>query len=233
MLGPVLSRLLALIGLRRRGPPSWLRAALTVLGFALLTLAPTSSALADEPLHPEDRAAEEARNKAVARRVFDEIFNQGRFEVADEIYARDFQNHGLHRTFGLEEDQAAVHAEKHAFPDLQMTVERMVAEGDLVTVVWTLRGTHTAFGYGLPPTGAKIEMRGMTVWRVVDGKLRDEWTSFDQLGPYLQVMEHVKWRLLALFGAVVSLGWGASRGVRRLRRRAQSAPGASPPEAGA
>ncbi len=65
---------------------------------------------------------------AVARRVFDKIFNQGRFQVADQIYARDFVNRRLHRNFTLVEDQAAVHAEKQAFPDLRITVDRMVAE---------------------------------------------------------------------------------------------------------
>jgi hypothetical protein len=63
----------------------------------------------------------QARNKAVAMRVFDEIFNQGNFQVADEIYAPDFRNHGLHRSLDLKTDQEAVHAEKKAFPDLRMS----------------------------------------------------------------------------------------------------------------
>ena len=83
--------------------------------------------------------------------MFEEIFNQGKFQVADEIYASDFVNHGLHKSFDLQADQAAVHAEKKAFPDLKITVDLMVAEGDLVTVVWTFRGTNTAAGYALPP----------------------------------------------------------------------------------
>jgi predicted ester cyclase len=122
----------------------------------------------------------EARNKAIATRVFEEIFNQGRFEVANEIYSPDFQNHGLHRVIDLKTDQDAVHAEKQAFPDLRMQVERLIAEGDWLTVLWTFRGTHTAGGYGgLPATGTPIEMRGITIWRIVDGKIRDEWSSFD------------------------------------------------------
>jgi hypothetical protein len=66
---------------------------------------------------------EEERNKAVARRVFDEIFNQGKFEVAAEIYSPDFVTHGLKRNFDLREDQDAVHQEKRAFPDLKMSIE--------------------------------------------------------------------------------------------------------------
>jgi predicted ester cyclase len=133
-----------------------------------VALAAVGAALAGDGALPPDGASQQAKNKAVAARVFEEIFNQGKFQVADEIYASDFVNHGLHRNFDLQADQAAVHAEKKAFPDLKMTVNLMVAEADLVTVVWTFRGTNTAAGYGLPPTGASIELRGITVWRIVD-----------------------------------------------------------------
>ena len=151
-----------------------------------------------------DTVSKETRNKAVAMRVFEENFNQGKFEVANEIYARDFENHGLHRTAYLQEDQDAVHAEKKAFPDLKMTVDMMVAEGDLVSVVWTFRGTHTAAGYGgLPPTGAKIALRGITVWRIVDGRIHDEWTATNELAAYRQIASQRKWPLIGLFIALL------------------------------
>src|SRR5580692_3637821 len=67
------------------------------------------------------------RNKAIAMRVFEENFNQGHFEVADELYAPDFQNHGLVSSADLTADQQAVHDEKQAFPDLHMTVDMLVA----------------------------------------------------------------------------------------------------------
>src|SRR5215510_13772107 len=98
----------------------------------------------------------EERNKAVALRVFTEIFNQGKFSVADEIYAPNFKNHGLDDRLvdhyvDLKADQDAVHSEKKAFPDLKMTVNNMVAEGDLVAVHWIFQGTHIHDGYaGLP-----------------------------------------------------------------------------------
>jgi len=156
--------------------------------------------------------------------VFEEIFNQGKFQVAEEIYAKDFVNHLLHRNADLQEDQAAVRAEKKAFPDLKMTVNLMVAEGDLVTVVWTFRGTHTAAGYGLPfPTGAKVELRGITVWRIVDGKIREEWTSFDQLQAARQFLTQLKWPLLGFLCAAVILAWILCRVILRLRRTQLSA----------
>jgi hypothetical protein len=81
-----------------------------------------TSALLMAQRQPTPDGSIQAMNKAVAMRVFDEIFNQGKFQVADEIYAPDFQNHGLHRSMDLETDQEAVHAEREAFPDLRMRV---------------------------------------------------------------------------------------------------------------
>jgi steroid delta-isomerase-like uncharacterized protein len=185
-----------------------------------VTLAPACAAFAADtvPFLP-DGASQEARNKAIAGRVFEEIFNQGKFQVAEEIYARDFVNHLLHRNADLQEDQAAARAEKKAFPDLKMTVDLMVAEGDLVTVVWTFRGAHTGAGYGgLPPTGAKLELRGITVWRIVDGKIREEWTSFDQLRLYRQFVTQLKWPIIGFFSAAVVLGCILCRVTLRLRR---------------
>ena len=152
----------------------------------------------------EDISAQEAKNKAIAARVFEEIFNQGKFQVADEIYAPDFVNHGLHRDATLQEDQNAVHAEKKAFPDLKMTVSLMTAKDDLVTAVWTFRGTHTGSGLGLPPTGARIELRGITVWRIVNGKISEEWTSFNELRPYIQIATQLRWPIIGFLFALLA-----------------------------
>jgi len=153
--------------------------------------------------HAAVPTTKEERNKAVALRVFEEIFNQGKFSVADEIYAPDFKNRGLDgRYVDLKIDQDAVHDEKKAFPDLKMTVNNMVAEGDFVAVHWTFRGTHTHGGYAdLPATGTKVSMTGITIWRIVDGKITDEWSSFNEMGAYAQIIAHVKWYLLAGFVA--------------------------------
>lgn len=179
---------------------------------AFAAVAPASD---NSSLNP---VSQQETNKAVARRVFEEIFNKGNFQVANEIYARDFVNHGLHRDAGLEEDQAAAHWEKQAFPDLTMTVDLMVADGDLVAVVWRASGTNTASASPLPPTRVKIEMKGITVWRIVDGRIREEWTAFDLLRVVRQFADQLKWKLLGILCAVASLFWAAGRGIRRLRR---------------
>ena len=189
-----------------------------VLAIVLFIFAPLSAALATStaPSLPAD-SSQQDKNKAIARRVLEESLSQGKFQVADEIYAKDFVNHGLHRNADLQVDQAAARWEKTHLPDLKVTVDLMVAEGDLVTVVWTLRGTNTAPIGRLPATGVRIEERGITVWRIVDGKIRDEWTSFDQLRIVRQLVSQLKWQLMGLLGAVVILIWVATRFIRKLR----------------
>lgn len=166
-----------------------------------------------------DPVSREEKNKAVAMRVFEEIFNQKKLEVASEIYSPEFVNHGAHGDVSLQVDQAAARSEIKAFPDIHMTVELAVAQGDFVTVVWRFRGTHTAFGYRLPPTGARIDMRGITVWRIVDGKIRDEWTSFNELTAYMQVLRHLRWFLFGLLLALTLLAWKVPKLIRNFRRR--------------
>jgi len=189
-----------------------------VTALALAICAPAFAATASTPAPPFPATISQLEmNKAVARRVFEEIFNQGKFQVADEIYAPDFVNHGLRRDVGLQQDQAAVHWEKQAFPDLKMTVDRMLAEGDLVTVVWTLRGTNTAAASPLPATGVTLQLRGITVWRIVAGKIREEWTSFDLALAARQFVAQLKWQLIGLFLVAVILLLAAGRATARLR----------------
>jgi steroid delta-isomerase-like uncharacterized protein len=120
------------------------------------------------------------RNKAIARRIFEEVFTQGKLEVVDELYAPDFVNHGLRRDVGLQEDREAARGWRSAFPNLEMKVERLVAEEDLVSVLWTAHGTNTGTGMRLSATGKSIEVRGVTVWRIVDGRIKEEWSAYDE-----------------------------------------------------
>jgi steroid delta-isomerase-like uncharacterized protein len=127
------------------------------------------------------------QNKAIARRAFEEILSQGHFEFAEQLYAKDFVNHGIHRDVSLEEDQTALRGWHEAFPDVVVTAEKLMAEGDLVTVYWIARGTNTGAGNGLPATGKRAELAGITIWRIVDGKIKEEWSAFDQLSMMQQL----------------------------------------------
>jgi steroid delta-isomerase-like uncharacterized protein len=127
------------------------------------------------------------QNKAIAKRAFEELLSQGRFELAERLYAKDFVNHGIHRDISLEEDQAALKGWHQAFPDIAITPEKLIAEGDLVTIYWIAKGTNSGAGNGLPATGKKAELPGITIWRIVDGKIKEEWSAFDQLSMMQQL----------------------------------------------
>jgi steroid delta-isomerase-like uncharacterized protein len=120
-------------------------------------------------------------NKEIARRVFSEVLSDGHFARAAELYSPGFLNHGIHGNVGLRDDQDAARGWKQAFPDLVITPEKLIAEGELVTVYWIARGTNTGTGNGLPATGKSLECPGITIWRIVGGRITDEWSAFDQL----------------------------------------------------
>jgi predicted ester cyclase len=121
------------------------------------------------------------KNKAVVRKVFTDILTQGKYEVAAEIYAKDFVNHDTTKDLNVDEDQTNTRGWRSAFPDLKITIDREIAEGDFVTVLWKATGTNTGSGNGLNSTGKKTEGRGISIFRVSDGKLKEEWTEFSQL----------------------------------------------------
>jgi predicted ester cyclase len=131
------------------------------------------------PAYGKSKHAEE--NKAIVSRVFTEILSQGKFEVAPEVYAKDFVNHGPGKDVGFDETQANDQGWRSAFPDLKMTVEREIAEGDFVTVLWRGTGTNTGSGNGLNATGKKADGRGISIYRVADGKIKEEWTEYSQM----------------------------------------------------
>lgn len=190
-----------------------------VVACLLLSFAFLSSALAQATMPAAQPAlTQQEKNKAIAQRFFDEIFNQGKFQVFDELCAPDFVNHGLHRNSSLQEDQAAARREKQLLPDLHMTVNMMIAEGDLVTVLWTARGTNTGSAGAFPATRAKIELRGTTIWRITGGKIREEWSSFDMLRVVRQLLSQLKWLLIGFFCALVILLWVIARFIRKLFR---------------
>jgi steroid delta-isomerase-like uncharacterized protein len=127
------------------------------------------------------------QNKAIAKRAFEELLSRGRFELAEQLYAKDFVNHGIHRDIALAEDQEALKGWHQAFPDIAIVPAKLIAEGDLVVVYWIARGTNTGTGNGLPATGKKAEQAGITIWRIADGKIKEEWSAFDQLSMMQQL----------------------------------------------
>lgn len=127
------------------------------------------------------------QNKEIAKRAFEEILSRGHYELAQQLYAQDFVNHGIHSNATFEEDQTALKGWHAAFPDVVITPEKLIAEDDLVTIYWIARGTNTGTGNGLPATGKKAELAGITIWRIIDRKIKEEWSAFDQLSMLQQL----------------------------------------------
>ena len=122
-------------------------------------------------------------NKAVVRRYMEELINQGNVAVAEEIIAPDYVNHtaGGGIGTGREGFVRGVRAMLAAFPDWHVTIEELVAEGDLVVDRFAIRATHTVSVNGVAPTGRRIATLGMHMWRVADGKLVEGWYVTDAL----------------------------------------------------
>lgn len=124
------------------------------------------------------------RNKALVRRLVDEVQNRGTIAAVDEIAAPTFVNHSAPP--GVPSDREGVKQItllfRRAFPDGAMTVEDMIAEGDTVATRKTFRGTHQGEFMGIPPTGRRVAIELIDVVRVVDGRVVEHWNVVDNLG---------------------------------------------------
>ncbi|MBI3362976.1 MAG: ester cyclase [Chloroflexi bacterium] len=130
-------------------------------------------------------------NKAISRRFIEDGFNKGNMAAIDEIVAPGHTNSGPGSLPGLppgpEGSKQIISVYRNAFPDLQLTVDDVIAEGDKVVTRWTGRGTHKGELAGIPPTGKTAVTTGMGVDRIVNGKIVESWGIFDQLGMLTQL----------------------------------------------
>jgi len=126
-----------------------------------------------------------AETKGIARRLLEEAFNSGNLDVVDELVAPEVVNHDAalpEPIVGIEATKASIRGYRDAFPDLRMTIELQVAEGDYVTTRWSARGTHQGDLMGMPATGKEATVTGITVDQIVDGRIVESWTNWDTLG---------------------------------------------------
>ncbi|HWZ20624.1 MAG TPA: ester cyclase [Ktedonobacteraceae bacterium] len=129
-------------------------------------------------------------NKALASRFYEEGWNQGNLAVFDELLA---SNHVLHdpgfpeAIRGLEGFKQYYASYGSAFPGNQLTVEDYIAEGDTVVSRWTGRGTHEGDLMGIAPTGKQVTVTGISIQRIANGKIVEEWSNYDMLGMLQQL----------------------------------------------
>jgi predicted ester cyclase len=130
-------------------------------------------------------------NKAVVRREVEELYNHtGNLDAVEEIFSPNYVSFEptSGETRGIEGARQFAATFREAFPDLENTIEDMVAEGDTVVMRFRGSGTHEgeteAFG---PPTGKRMEITGITIKWLSDGKIVEAWTNFDALGMMQQL----------------------------------------------
>ncbi len=127
-------------------------------------------------------------HKALARRAWEEIVNQRNLDAIDEIYVADVVWHVPEGDVqGSEQVKQFVAVYLSAFPDIRVTVEDAIAEGDKVVTRWTMRGTHQGELMGIAPTERQIELEGITIHRIEGGKIVEEWERYDNLGVMQQI----------------------------------------------
>jgi steroid delta-isomerase-like uncharacterized protein len=121
-----------------------------------------------------------ARNKAAARAYFEMVLNQGDMAEADKIFAEGIQFHyPMGDLDGIDALKQYIMAFRAAFPDIRFAVSDIVSETAQVAIRWSLSGTQTGPFKGQPPSGVKVHLPGITLFRFADGKICEMWVSFD------------------------------------------------------
>ena len=128
-------------------------------------------------------------NVAVVERINEEAFGQGRPEVADECLAESFVEHNPMPGFGTDRDgfKQLVTTLHQAFPDLDITVEDRVVQGDKVVERWTCVGTHEGDFMGIPATHNRVTVEGIDISRLEGGKVAEHWTQMDSMAMMQQL----------------------------------------------
>jgi steroid delta-isomerase-like uncharacterized protein len=131
-------------------------------------------------------------NKALIHKWVDEVLNTR--DVSDqslayELVASDFVGHfpGQPPIEGLEAFRQFGSLYFSAFPDLQITPEDLIAEGDKVTMRYGWRGTHQGELMGIPATGKQVKTSGISILRIANGKIAEQWDNFDNLSMLQQL----------------------------------------------
>ena len=130
----------------------------------------------------------EELNKSVVQRYWDGKWNERRPEILDELQTPDVVYHGTSMEMnGIEEYKQVYNSYLLAIHDTRLEINKLIAEGDLVMSNIKMRGIHKGELDGLPPTGNEIIVSLFTIFRLVDGKIAEEWEIMDELGMMTQL----------------------------------------------
>ena len=135
-----------------------------------------------------------AENKALVIRFFDEVWDKGNVDVADEVFRDDYVRHDLRPGAALPgpAGQAKIASDfREAFPDLRFRIGMVIGEGDFVVARWTATGTHTGAWGTIEPSGAEVEFSGVNIFRFEGDKVAEIWNHRDDLGLMDQIGQAV------------------------------------------
>ncbi len=120
-------------------------------------------------------------NKELVRRFYNEVINNKNTAALDDICAPDMVDHTHPPGFppGVEGTKQLMGRFIATFPDAQLTIEDLIAEGDSVACRWTAQATHLGDAMGIPPTGNRIDITGTSILRFAGGKCVEHWEAFD------------------------------------------------------
>ena len=126
-----------------------------------------------------------ASNKAVVRSYFEVAWNGGELDLIDEIYAPEYgEPDGIQGPEGV---KAFIRSTQAGLPDIQFTVEDLIAEGAGVAVRWRIHATHEGEFMGIPRTGKPVTVTGMSFYQLANGKIVESWSNWDELGLFQQL----------------------------------------------
>ena len=131
-----------------------------------------------------------AENKAIVRRLYEEVWNKRKLEVVNELISPSHALQGpniFSSSVGPEAYKRQVSRFLEGYPDLRWTIENTIAEEDKVVACWTISGTHKGDFMGVPATNKKISVDGMTIHHIAGGKIMDSHTNWDALGMMQQL----------------------------------------------
>ena len=128
-------------------------------------------------------------NKAIVRRFYDQVWNQANYWTADDLVAPEYVRHAPQPIKGRDGIRHVVEGVRAAFPDLYISIEDLIADGDRVAVRWHAYGTHNGDFRGISPTGRPVQIVGITLSRFHNAQIVEEWSQWDILGLLQQIGE--------------------------------------------
>jgi predicted ester cyclase len=173
--------------------PVFVATAIVLVALGLFASVPRGVTAQDATPPADCPATTPEENKALVQRFIDEVYLAHDPAAVDEFLAVDFNGANPARPHrneaGLEDDEARVARSVTEFPDLDSTVDQLIAEGDKVVVLMTVSGTNEGdlTDLGLPATGRHAEWQSVIIWRVECGKLAENWVVTDRLSEYRQL----------------------------------------------